>query len=74
LTHDSGQRRTRLLDDALATVALQPHPDERWLQGHRSTKVGAGDLYAALRTPVTTPPLSEMNWDCFAPKKVKVFF
>jgi hypothetical protein len=41
-----------LLEDALATVALQPRPDERWLQGHHSTKVWASDLYATLRMPV----------------------
>ncbi|CAL4979103.1 unnamed protein product [Urochloa decumbens] len=63
-----------LLDDALAAVSLQQVPDERWLQGNRSNTVRAADLYAALRTPIGGPPLSEMNWDCFAPKKVKVFF
>jgi hypothetical protein len=63
-----------LLDDALAIVSLQPRLDEHWLQGHRSTKVRAGDLYGVLRTPLTALQLSEMNWDCFASKKVKVLF
>jgi hypothetical protein len=36
--------------------------------------VRAGYLYAVHWTPVEAPPLSEMNWDCFAPKKINVFF
>ncbi|CAL4888861.1 unnamed protein product [Urochloa decumbens] len=63
-----------LLGDALAEVALRPESDERWLQGHRSNKVRAGDLYAVLWAPIGGPPLSDINWDSFAPKKVKVFF
>ncbi|CAL5015844.1 unnamed protein product [Urochloa decumbens] len=63
-----------LLSDALTAVALQPRPDERWLQGLQSNKVRADDLYAALRTPIGGPALSDINWDSFAPKKVQVFF
>ncbi|CAL4911160.1 unnamed protein product [Urochloa decumbens] len=63
-----------LLDDALLAVSLQPRRDERWLRGSRSNTVRAGDLYKALRVPIGGPPLAQMNWDCFAPKKVKVFF
>lgn len=63
-----------LLDDALGVVSLPPHPDDRWLKGARSTTVKAGNCYNALRVPVGGPPLTEVNWDCFVPKKVKVFF
>jgi hypothetical protein len=38
-----------------------------------STAVCSSALYA-LRGTVGGPPMSEINWDSFAPKKVKVFF
>lgn len=64
-----------LLDTALTTVNLQPHQDERRLQRSRSPVPRARDFYTALRTPpASSPPLGEVNWDCLAPKKVKVFF
>ncbi|KAF8694231.1 hypothetical protein HU200_038365 [Digitaria exilis] len=63
-----------LLHDALHATAPQPRPDTRWLKGCRSNDAKAGDFYAALRTPLGAPPLADINWDSFAPKKVKVFF
>lgn len=64
-----------LLDDALLSISLQPRPNKKRLRGRPSSSARVGDFYAALRTPANgPPPLADINWDCFALRKVQIFF
>ncbi|KAK8458202.1 hypothetical protein SEVIR_3G332751v4 [Setaria viridis] len=62
-----------LLDGAIAAVSLTQRLDGRWLRGASSNSARAGN-FALLHTPVGGPPMSDINWDCYAPKKVEIFF
>lgn len=63
-----------LLRTVLDAVSLQLTRDTRWIRGGPSTAVRVSDIYKALWSPVGGPPMADVNWDCFAPKKVKIFF
>jgi hypothetical protein len=59
-----------LLEQALTDVVLRERPNARRMASF-STAVCSSALYAALRGSVGGPPMSEINWDSFAPKKGK---
>nr|CAB3497384.1 unnamed protein product [Digitaria exilis] len=58
---------------AISEVSLRPEQDAHWIKGGPSTKVCTGDIYDALRGTIGGPPMADANWNCFAPKKVKIF-
>lgn len=61
-----------LLEHALGDVTLSNLLDGRWMASS-SPAICTLAIYAALQGRVSGPPMSELNWEGFAPKKVKVF-
>jgi hypothetical protein len=62
-----------LLSSAIASLELRYHPDTRWLPGPNRGAPRATNFYNAIRAPASPPPLTELNWDTLAPKKVQIF-
>ncbi|KAF8670386.1 hypothetical protein HU200_050689 [Digitaria exilis] len=70
----TAQAERELLVNALDDIELSDARDTRWIRGGPSSDIRAADIYNTLRAPVGGPPMARVNWECFAPKKVKIFF
>jgi hypothetical protein len=62
------------LDFVRACLSLTMTPDIRTIALGHSTDFSTGDIYRALHSSGCVVPGQEVNWDCFAPLKVRVFF
>jgi hypothetical protein len=69
----SARHELALLEHALGDVALSNLLDGRWMASS-SLAICTLAIYAALQGRVSGPHMSELNWEGFAPKKVKIFF
>jgi hypothetical protein len=66
----TARHKLALLEQALGDVVLLERPDARCMASF-STAVCSSALYVALRGTIGGPPMSEINWGSFAPKKGK---
>ncbi|CAL5065864.1 unnamed protein product [Urochloa decumbens] len=70
----AARHELELLSIAIADVMLGDIHDDRVFVDSPSEAPTTGAFYRRIRTPAMAPPLSDINWVSFAPKKVKIFF
>ncbi|CAL4957727.1 unnamed protein product [Urochloa decumbens] len=70
----AARHELELLGMAIAGVVLGGSHDGRVFVDSPSEAPTAGAFYRRIRTPAIAPPLSDINWVGFAPKKAKIFF
>ncbi|KAF8725914.1 hypothetical protein HU200_020482 [Digitaria exilis] len=70
----TAQAERELLMNALSDIELNDARDTRWIRGSPSSNIRAAGIYNALWALIGGPPMARVNWECFAPKKVKIFF
>jgi hypothetical protein len=58
----------------LSRISLAMTPDTRTITLGPSANFNTGDVYRALHCSGCVVPGQDINWDCFAPLKVRVFF
>ncbi|KAK1630336.1 hypothetical protein QYE76_004651 [Lolium multiflorum] len=58
----------------LSRISLAASPDVRFFALGPSADFSTGCVYRALHSSGCIVPGQDVNWDCFAPLKVKVFF
>ncbi|KAM0839422.1 hypothetical protein ACQ4PT_060326 [Festuca glaucescens] len=59
---------------SLSRISLTTSPDVRSVAVGPSSDFATGDVYRALHSSGCIVPGQDVNWDCFAPLKVRVFF